>query len=359
MRPRLREVVQRMVDEGTLSSDDAAILQRSFQQAAAKDGSAPWYVRLLSALGAWLAAALLTGFFVITEVFKHGGVALVFGLLFLAAACFARSRVRNDFAVQAALATAVAAEALVLFGADDAWHLRDQKMALLALALNAAVVVAMPDPVGRFLASAFATSCAVFVAYEGHSPGFIILLLLLLGAGTIATWLAPPSRGGARWRAIRPPLGVALAAGFLGGLAFILADHPWHDRSPDVFLTAGVTALAAYLVAWILRAHRGTLRSETGVAAIAGAVLLGAVGWRTPGIVGAATVLALGYHRREVVLVGLAIASFVGFAGWYYYSLELTLLEKSGVLILSGAVALGAREYLRRRRRPSPEGAPA
>jgi uncharacterized membrane protein len=70
----------------------------------------------------------------------------------------------------------------------------------------------------------------------------------------------------------------------------------------------------------------------------------------------------LGYHRREVVLVGLAVASFVGLAGWYYYALELTLLEKAGVLILSGAVALGAREYLRRRRPASPpraEGAAA
>jgi len=348
-----------MVDEGALSSDDAAALQRSLPKAAATDGSAPWYVRLLSAFGAWLAAALLAGFFVAAELFKHGGGALAFGLLLLAAACVVRSRVRNDFAVQAALAAAVAGEALVLVGADDAWHLRDQKLALLALALNAAVVVALADPVGRFLASAFAVGCALFVAYDERWEGLVILVLLLLGAGTLAVWLAPPSWGGARWRAIRPPLGVALAAGFLGGLALILADHPWRDRSGDVLLTAGITALAACLVAWILRAHRGSLRSEAGIVALVGIVLLGAVGWRTPGIVGATAVLALGYHRREVVLFGLAIAAFVGFAGWYYYSLELTLLEKSGVLALSGAVALGAREYLRRRHQPSQQGAPA
>lgn len=357
MRPKLREVVRRMVDEGTLSSDDAAALQRSLHQA--KDGSAPWYVRLLAAFGAWLAAALLAAFFVATDLFEAGGVAIAFGLLLLAAACAVRARVRNDFAVQATLAVAVAGEGLILYGADRLWHLRDEQVAALAVVINAAVVVALADPVGRFLASAFAVSCAVFVAFDARSPGAVLSLLLLLGAAAGAVWLSPSSWGGARWRAIRPPLGIALAAGFLGGLAVNLADRPWRALAPDLVLTAGVTALAALLVAQLLRAHRGALRSEAGAVAVAGAVLLGAVGWRTPGIAGAAAVLALGYHRREVVLVGLAVASFVGFAGWYYYSLELTLLEKSAVLILSGAVALGAREYLRRRLASSPQGAHA
>jgi hypothetical protein len=340
-----------MVDEGTISSDDAASLRRSLEKAAAHDQSAPWYVRLLAASGAWISALLLTLFLFAVDLFKSGGVAVAVGVAMVAAACVARAKVRNDFAVQASLAVAVAGEAAALIGMDDAWHLKDTQMALAALVLNAVVVVAMADPVGRFLAAAFSIACAIFISYDSQVLGVAVGFILLLAAGAAAVWLSPPSWGGARWRAIRPSLGVALVAGFLGSLALNLAERSWWDRSAaDVITTAGVTALAAFLVAWILREHRIPLRSEPGAVAIAGTLLLGAVAWRTPGILGAASMLALGYHRREVVLLGLAVASFLGFAGWYYYSLELTLLEKSGVLILSGAIALGAREYLRRRR---------
>ena len=348
MRPRLREVVQGLIDEGTISSDDAPALRRSLAAAAANDTSAPWYVRLLAAFGAWVAAGLLLWFLAAAGLFKSGAAALPGGLVLLAAACVARARVRNDFAIQATLAIAVAGEALALFGAEDLWRPTEEHLALLALALNAAVVVALPDAVGRFLASAFAVACVVFLVLE-HRGITVELATVGLAAAAVALWAAPVALGGARWHAIRQPLGVALVAGFLVTCALHLDRSPWRGHSDGAVTSAGMIALALALTAGLLREHGIPLRSEAAVVAALAVALLGAVGWRTPGILGAAMVLALGYHRREVVLVGLAVVFFVGFGAWYYYSLQLTLLEKSAVLILSGAVALGARAYLRRR----------
>ena len=46
------------------------------------------------------------------------------------------------------------------------------------------------------------------------------------------------------------------------------------------------------------------------------------------------------------VLLGMAAVFLVVFASFYYYSLHLTLLEKSGVLVGSGLLLLGVRSKL-------------
>ena len=69
----------------------------------------------------------------------------------------------------------------------------------------------------------------------------------------------------------------------------------------------------------------------------------------TPGVIGAAGILALAFHRRNTVLLGLAVAFLIGFGVFYYYDLSLSLLAKSGALVGSGLVLLGLRLFLLRR----------
>jgi len=64
---------------------------------------------------------------------------------------------------------------------------------------------------------------------------------------------------------------------------------------------------------------------------------------------GAAGVLALAFHRRSVVMLGLAVAFLIGFGVLYYYDLSLSLLAKSGALVGSGLVLLGLRLFILRR----------
>ena len=56
-------------------------------------------------------------------------------------------------------------------------------------------------------------------------------------------------------------------------------------------------------------------------------------------------------HRQQLApvtgLVGLGAACLVGFLGLHYYSLALTLLQKSAVLVASGAVCLACAAFFR------------
>jgi len=250
-------------------------------------------------------------------LFKSGGQALMVGLVLLAAACAgARALVRNDFAVQAALGGGGGGRgARGVRGGRRVEPVREAPHLPVALALNAAVVVALADPVGRFLASSFAVACAVFIAYDEHgsTPVEVVTLVLaagggggVAGAGGVGRReLAGPSARRWAWRWWPASWG----------------PPSWTWRGPCGRRTRRASSPRSasprstlLLVARLLRDPR----RPPGLG--------GGRGWPRPGRCcwarwaggrrassGRRRWLALGYHRREVVLVGLAIGSFAGF----------------------------------------------
>jgi uncharacterized membrane protein len=70
---------------------------------------------------------------------------------------------------------------------------------------------------------------------------------------------------------------------------------------------------------------------------------------------GALVLVMLGFDRRRAGLVGLGSAFLIGFLGLHYYSLALTLMQKSAVLVGSGLVCLAGAAFFRR---AVPEEAP-
>jgi hypothetical protein len=77
---------------------------------------------------------------------------------------------------------------------------------------------------------------------------------------------------------------------------------------------------------------------------------------KEPGVVLGMLFLTLGLRRGRMTLAGLAVLCLIGFFSHYYYTLSLTLLTKSLILMAAGGLLLGARPLLRRL---SPPGQPA
>jgi uncharacterized membrane protein len=253
---------------------------------------------------------------------------------------------------------------LVLAGLSELLELETEQFPWVLIPLNVVIVAAFADPVGRFLAAAFAAA-----AFAVAALGFLIFernLLLLyqsmsvaVTAGAVVVW---ESRGFGRalWREVRAPLGIALAGGALAMFSWDVAERWGREPSVSFAPTLGLAVLGAVLAVRIHVAH-GVRRPTVGLgASLAAIALVGAASWNTPGILAAMVVLAVGYHRREIVLIGLAGAFLVGFTGWYYYALHLTLLQKSGALVLSGGVLLAVRQWLRHGAQAAPaQGATA
>ena len=185
------------------------------------------------------------------------------------------------------------------------------------------------------------------------------LAVLLVVAAAALAWRARAATADRTRSTVLEPVGYGLVAALLGLLLVDAMLGPGRRGSPvdggratgsALLTTTGVAAALGLLLRGVLR-ERGAA-GEPVVAGLAGVVLLAALTLPTPGIVAAVATLALGFDRRRPVLVGLAALFLVAFLALYYQSLRLTLLEKSGVLVASGALLLLARVYVTRRLLP-------
>ena len=74
-----------------------------------------------------------------------------------------------------------------------------------------------------------------------------------------------------------------------------------------------------------------------------GLLLVGFLAHSVPALIISVFVYLIGFHARQRLVQGLALASVVASGSFYYYSLDLSLMAKALVLMSSGAVLLALR----------------
>jgi hypothetical protein len=131
-------------------------------------------------------------------------------------------------------------------------------------------------------------------------------------------------------------------SGFSRGFIQMLLPTPWP-------LTIVFVGLLVWLALQVAHDHGVAPTDRSTLAAVGGAVVVGGLTVSTPAVSGALLFVMLGFDRRRSGLVGLAAIFLVGFLGIHYYSLTLSLLQKSAVLVASGAVCLAAAALFRTR----------
>jgi hypothetical protein len=349
-RLRITDVLARLRAEGlaTADADDAA---RAALLATSED-HIPWYVRLAVGFGAWAATAFLLGFFLALAGLEDRTVRFIFGGVLLAAAVWVRRTTKAEFMRQSAVAASLAAQGLILSSISDTTH-STILTCIAAVVLSAGLVKLMPDAVHRFLSGAIGATAVLVCAATLEVSGAVEIATLALVIVMAVVW-----RVGLRDRSeataeMLEPVGYALIVTLFVALlvsASTELSHVARDLNREYaraylgpITTLGITVALAALVWRIIDEHGASHDSAKSFAALAGAVALGAGALHSPGIVAGATVLVLGFDRRNPVLIGMAVVFLLVFGSVFYYSLNLTLLEKSGVLVGSGALLLAIR----------------
>ena len=326
---------------------DEAAVQRLKQQAAA-----PWFMTLLSGLAAWLAAVLLIGSTLFTLIDDSALAAALAGVILLGLAVWLLPR-SGVFVSQLGLALSLVGQGLLVLAVSqlDIWSAHAERPPALMAAMVAGALLLVPAPAGHRLACALIAMGAGVICI-----GFSVLLApygLLLAS--LAGWLWLQR---SRWvDSQRAGLWRALAGGAtLAGLVLpIIAHQRWVDSMDSLFgpsaaslldwlypLGAGVLLLCVTL--YLMRGQGAGLRLGACVAAL----LLAALGIQAPGLLVAAALWLAVFHACErfwCVLVGLGAALYLGD---FYYSLHINLLQKSLLLLASGALLLVLRWILLR-----------
>ena len=351
MRLSISDVLAQLRAEGLAPSgiEDAA----SAALAADRSEELPWFMRTAMGVGAWLATAfLLTGLLTVGGL-ENEHARIVVGIVFVAAAIWLRRDADVEFLRQAAVAVSFAGQGLVLAGIGELSE-SATVTGLSLTAISVALIRLMPDQVHRFLSTLVGVGAAAVAAYDarGLSIDFVTLIVVV---ATALVWRFGLGARSERAATIAEPVGYGLVVALFGLLLYSSfttvesARWLWGSHFPDVssrLTTVGIT-LALLGLVWSIVREQGTAPSSTtAFAALAGVAVLGASTLSSPGIIAGAAVLVLAFDRRNRVLLGLAIVFLLVFGSVYYYSLHLTLLEKSGVLAGSGALLLGIRQRI-------------
>jgi hypothetical protein len=323
----------------------------------AGEAASPWFIRVMLGFAGWLGALFLLGFVGagFAFVFRSSASAVVVGAgACVAAVAIFRAAPKSDFMAQFGLAVSFAGQALLLYGFAGLFrNISPTQFAWCLLLQEAALFVLIPNYLHRVLCALGAGLAANFLIVDA---GLFAFAPAAITAAFLAVWLSefeferhgPLLRAGGYGFAIAAVVTAVLHADLwldwlvrrghgapMGGAAV-----QWLGYGASMLVLVGA-------VLALLRREGLALGAPQGRVGLAAAVILGAASFKAPGVGPAVAILVVGYANGNRVLAGLGILALLGYLSHYYYSLQTTLLYKSGLLALTGLALIAARLALR------------
>lgn len=304
----------------------------------------PWYLRILIALSAWLAALLFLVFLFLGGWVQEERSAWLVGLLFIGAALVLHRLNRRQeglFLSQFALAFSMAGHVLFISGLyeeTDSVLLTCAGILLLELVL----LLAYKEFLHRLLAVQLACLSLAWLCMESPVPELLHPLIISLAVLSLLAWHWEAWHQPGWRQALYLPLAYGCASSLVAILLLSLLSHGEYARllSSWWLSSVGLGIILLFLQQrYLQRLH---LRlSYAGQFLLVGGTLAGIVILaQTPGVIAALLLLLLGFERQRWPLVGAAILFALLFFSFWYYQLALSLLEKSIALTLGGVLVL-------------------
>lgn len=309
----------------------------------------PWWLMLLQGGSAWIASLFLLASFaapVLLLVFGEGPLGRgVYGLILLAGAIWLFSR-RTIFTDQMGLAFSMAGQAMCVSAFAGTFEYGDfhaRRMAAVALLLALLMSVPRSPQVHRIFCALVAWGSLGVLVGAGNP---FLVFAVTLTALAVAAWLQRE-----RWVDHRraPAVAAAAHAATLGalvsawGVGSEFAQLLTQPVSPWIY-KVGVGMVLVGAAGWLTRETPAPMR----LVVLAGSVLFAAAAWNAPGLVASVAVLVAAFRAAQRPWIGLALLALVWYLSEFYYSLEATLLVKSGALAATGLVLLAVASALRR-----------
>jgi hypothetical protein len=316
----------------------------------------PWFVRVLTGFGAWLASLFLIAFLSLGVVVGEEVGAIVLGLLLTGGAIAVRRAGNNVFLTQLALSTGLAGQGLFIGGVGVLFE--SMKAAALAtLVLQGVMLFLYPDAIQRFLSALFG-GLALLLLLRLTAPGVLVDVALVgITVRAHQLFLKQGELQNEPWGDLVTPTAFGLVTTLLATLVMRSWFHEFYrslfregaTELPPGVLTLGLAVVTLYSAWRVLEETGSEPGGAAGLTAFAALGLIAVLTLQTPGVIAATGVLLLGFHRRSVVLLGMAVLFILVFGVSYYYDLQLSLLAKSLALLGSGLVLLGLRLFILRR----------
>ncbi len=325
----------------------------------------PWYVRVMLGIAGWIGSLFLFGFVGVgfSFVMQSAIASLVVGSLVCCGA-FALFRLKrdSDFVTQFGLAVGLVGQMLLVYGFFELFGQNEAICYVAVFVVEVVLTMVMPNFIYRVISS---MAAGVALSFALNSFGAYGVASALMAAGFALVWLQD-----ARWvrfsRVCRP-VGYGLALSLLLYRASLLWGRGlWWPRSyrgsnwlalytPWLGKALLIAVFLAVVLVLLKRMHIA-VAGRTGITILAGATLVMAVSFQTPGIASALLIIVIGFAVCNRVILGLGLLAFGSFLSNYYYMMQSTLLAKSMLLLGFGAVLLVSRLIIRAWLPPAGQG---
>jgi hypothetical protein len=302
---------------------------------------APWYMQAVLGIGAWITSILALAFvlsilgLIIGLDEPNIGIAIVGALIFAGSLKLLFNAGDGVFRAQCAVAFATAGVVLAALGVgiqtESLWA-----AALATLPFAAAAIWQQRSQFLQFLVVSTTLVALLIAAWDAW--GFLTTDIAAVSVPVgVALLLYPPRldvRAAALTLLVVPELGILLASDFAMGLSSWQDVASWQGWPAKIIFLAVFGALA--FLNW-RRIENGRDR----MLALFGIVLALAAAVPLPtGSAVALVLMLLGYTLGSRMLAVLGVLAEIYFLTWFYYDLNDTLLVKSIVLAVVGAVLL-------------------
>jgi hypothetical protein len=300
--------------------------------------ASPWYVRLVVGIGAWITAVVsivlggtILHFAGVENVF--GGWLIALGIIYVGAGSqLIHKAGRAIFSTHLGIALSAAGIAMTAAGAGV--ESKQIVAAFLAsLVLTVVVIVLMPNRTLQFLASALTAALFVATLVVEEIPFYIDIIALAGPVGALMM-LRPPRRDlqpTAMVLLLILPFFSIMIGGRVAVIGELVTEGGWVAQAIHI-------AMFLFLVAihWS-RTETADARSRLRLFAIA-AVIVGFL--LPPGGSAALAIMMLAFVLASRPLALLGVLLQIYYLWTFYYTLEMTLLTKSVLLMAVGAVLL-------------------
>ncbi|MGD8576111.1 MAG: DUF4401 domain-containing protein [Thiohalophilus sp.] len=311
----------------------------------------PWYMKVLTGFSGWIAAIFIIGFLgsAFWLVFESGTASLVVGGGLMAAAYAVLRMPKNEFVEHLALAASLAGQFLFVWALFDilGWDNRQVLFWLLIALLQAVLAYVMPNFIHRVFSSFMAASAMGMSLAEAHIPyvfGSVVLFL--------AAWIWLNLFRYSQYLDRLKPLGYGLIFALIPLKGSMLYDYHGmylsHSSTTGTFIQPWMgellsVAVILYVVWQLLQRYQHRLQERFSLLVLAVTLLVSLVSLEAKGISMGSVIVLLGFAIGNRILLVLGIVSLLFYLSAYYYLLDISLLNKSQILLATGVLLLLAR----------------
>ena len=329
----------------------------------------PWFIRALMGAGAWIASFLFFLGFALTGFFSNAVTMGMAGVVIAGIAIFMNRTMLDDkdsvFLEQIALVGSVTGSILLTTSIlIESRTFNPELITMTIVFIELIWLFVYRSTVRRFLATLSIGGTLMFYSYV-RAP--ILVQFILIGAAfLIAVFWVEDTSPWFKKRVLEIIHPVRYALVVL--MYYILSNSVIFEltvrRGKALILQSHwLIGSAGLAIIWIMVCMRiyqrtpefhGEAHAQLKHTMLLILVFFCIIAFRSPGVLGGCFILTIGYYRKNLLLMIMAVCTLIGFMVMFYYNLKFSLLVKSAVLMASGILLLGARVYMRHALKETP-----